>query len=308
MTVRALTMIGAPTSAGAYGPGQERAPEVFRRNGLVDAMETKGIVVHDVGDVPGADWRPDPSNPNAQNVEEVAKVASALGEQVARALTQGHDVLVIGGDCTIELGTVVGAAADGAHVALAYIDLDADLNTPLTGDGVLDWMGVAHLLGVGDTDDRLTHIGATHPILRPETVTLLATDNITEPEQKIIDHLDLRTESLQQVRDDFDGVVARTLAWAGDFDRLLVHVDVDVLDFERFPIAENTDLRGGLEVAELAALMCGLASAPNWRTLTLTEVNPAHAPNERHAISTLVTVVVNALGARAGRNPDLSHA
>ena len=132
ITIRPLTMIGAPTSAGAYGPGQERAPEVFRRYGLVDAMAAKSIVAHDVGDVPGAEWRPDPSKPNAQNVEEVAKVASALGEQVARALAEGHDVLVLGGDCTVELGTVVGAAADGSHVALAYIDLDADLNTPLT--------------------------------------------------------------------------------------------------------------------------------------------------------------------------------
>jgi len=81
ITIRPLTMIGAPTSAGAYGPGQERAPEVFRRYGLVDAMAAKSIVAHDVGDVPGAEWRPDPSKPNAQNVEEVAKVASALGEQ-----------------------------------------------------------------------------------------------------------------------------------------------------------------------------------------------------------------------------------
>ena len=132
----------------------------------------------------------------------------------------------------------------------------------------------------------------------------LSDDNVTEPEQTIIDHLGLRTEPLQQVRDDFDGVVARTLAWADDFDRQLVHVDVDVLDFERFPIAENTDLRGGLEVAELAALMSGLTSAPNWRALTLTEVNPAHAPNERNAISTLVTMVVDALGTRAPSRPQ----
>ena len=57
-------------------------------------------------------------------------------------------MLVLGGDCTVELGTVAGAIRSGTTVGLAYIDLDADLNTPETGDGILDWMGVAHLLDV----------------------------------------------------------------------------------------------------------------------------------------------------------------
>jgi arginase family enzyme len=35
---RPLTVVGAATSAGAYGPGQERAPEYLRAHGLVDAL------------------------------------------------------------------------------------------------------------------------------------------------------------------------------------------------------------------------------------------------------------------------------
>lgn len=41
--------------------------------------------------------------------------------------TRGEDVLVLGGDCRIELGTVAGALADGSSVGLIYIDLDGDL-------------------------------------------------------------------------------------------------------------------------------------------------------------------------------------
>jgi hypothetical protein len=72
----------------------------------------------------------------------------AVAAAVSDAYTRGEDVLVFGGDCTVELGTVAGALADGSSVGLIYIDLDGDLNTPATGDGVLDWMGLAHILGI----------------------------------------------------------------------------------------------------------------------------------------------------------------
>jgi arginase len=294
-THNTLVLIGAPTSAGAYGPGQERAPEAFRRHGLVDLLRERGVLVRDAGDVPGAAWIDDESSPKAKNVETVAMVVRAVQERVAEAFSGNNNVLVLGGDCTVEIGTVAGASADGSSVALAYVDFDADLNTPDTGDGILDWMGVAHLLAIDGTDERLTRIGGHHPMLAPDAVALMAVDNVTAPEQKVVDRLGLRIEPLQAVRDDIDGVLGRTLAWAAGYDRLLIHLDIDVLDFERFPIAENTDLRGGLELSELATLLRRLCAAPNWRALTLTEVNPAHAPDETQAMAALIAMVTGAI-------------
>jgi arginase len=291
-------LIGAPSSAGAYGPGQERAPEAFRRHGLVDLLHEQGVVVRDAGDVPGAAWSDDESSPKARNVETVATVARAVQERVAVAFSGNHNVLVLGGDCTVEIGTVAGASADGSSVALAYVDFDADLNTPDTGDGILDWMGVAHLLAIDGTDERLTRIGGQHPMLAPEAVALIAVDNVTAPEQKVVDRLGIRIEPLQIVRNDILGVLDRTLAWAAGYDRLLIHLDIDVLDFERFPIAENSDLRGGLKLSEVAELLRGLCAAPNWRALTLTEVNPAHAPDEAQAMDALIAMVAQAIAGR----------
>lgn len=37
-----LNIIGAPSSAGAYAPGQEKAPEAFRRHGLIRALMQGG--------------------------------------------------------------------------------------------------------------------------------------------------------------------------------------------------------------------------------------------------------------------------
>lgn len=144
---RMLSVIGAPSSAGAYGAGQENTPGTFRNHGLLDALTLSGRHVIDRGDGPVVCWRRDEVHPEAANAGFVAHVARVLADSVAAAFADGHDVLVLGGDCTIELGTVTGALQDQSSVALAYIDLDSDLNTPATGDGILDWMGVAHILG-----------------------------------------------------------------------------------------------------------------------------------------------------------------
>lgn len=156
---RPLSVIGAPSSAGAYGPGQERAPHAFRRHGFLSHLSSRGLDVTDRGDGTAALWRADDANPAASNVDMVAEIVTELADTVAAAMAAGQAVLVLGGDCTVELGTVAGASRAHGRVGLAYVDLDADLNTPETGDGILDWMGVAHLLDVAGADERLTTIG-----------------------------------------------------------------------------------------------------------------------------------------------------
>ena len=144
-----LAIIGAPSSAGAYAPGQEKAPAALRATGLVDLLSRRGLTVDDRGDVAGFRWRADRANPRAMNATVAATVASDTGERVAAALATDAAVLVLGGDCTVELGTVSGALRGTSSVGLVYIDLDTDLNTPRsTTEGALDWMGVAHMLAV----------------------------------------------------------------------------------------------------------------------------------------------------------------
>src|SRR5688572_23617481 len=108
-----LALIGAPTSAGAYAPGQEKAPAAFRHHGIVPALRRAGWDVRDAGDVEGFRWRPDPERPTAANLDTVARVARAVADAVAQAVGNSERVVVLGGDCTVEVGTVAGAAADG---------------------------------------------------------------------------------------------------------------------------------------------------------------------------------------------------
>jgi arginase family enzyme len=44
-----LIIIGAPSSAGAYAPGQEKAPGALRAAGLLECLRAHGIQVDDRG-------------------------------------------------------------------------------------------------------------------------------------------------------------------------------------------------------------------------------------------------------------------
>ena len=180
-TPRRLDIIGAPTSAGAYAPDQEKAPQAWRAAGLLELLEARGIRVRDRGDVPAFRWRIDPDSPRAMNPDAVAGVASAVAERVAESLSAVAAVLVLGGDCSIEVGTVAGATRGPENVGLVYIDYDTDLNTPASvEDGALDWMGVAHILGMPDTLPNLAGVGSRTPMLAPDHVLFFANGSSTD--------------------------------------------------------------------------------------------------------------------------------
>lgn len=299
---RSLSVIGAPSSAGAYAPGQETAPAAFRRHGLLAALEGTGLQVTDRGDGELFRWRPDPTRPDAMNLEAVVRAAQAARRQVAEALDADHRVLVLGGDCTVELGVVAAAAMDGSTVGLVYIDGDADLNTPATAEGALDWTGVAHLLDLPGSLRELSGLGARRPLLSPDDVVLFGAHEVTPPEAQAIRDLGIGHVSLADATADPGLAARRVAAWGARFDRLLVHLDIDVLAFTGFPISENVRVGArdrGLSLDALTAVLAVLLAAPNWTALTVTEVNPDHAPDEAESFRQLIGILAKALSGAA---------
>jgi len=294
-SMRRLAVIGAASSAGAYAPGQEKAPAAFRRHGLLDAFAESGIEARDVGDVASFRWRPDPARPKAMNLPAVVRSAQSVAEAVAEAMSAGDAVLVLGGDCTVEVGTVAGALRGSTSVGLVYIDLDADLNTPQDSDGALDWTGVAHLLDLPGTAAELGGMANRRPMLGPADILYLGVDNTTAAESSAIDRLGLEVIDLKAVLDDPVAASGRAAGWGARYERLLVHVDVDVLEFAGFPIAEEVRRRRGLTLDQLFTVIGVLMRAPNWHGLTVAEVNPDHAPDEAVAFAALIEKLCTAL-------------
>lgn len=81
---------------------------------------------------------------------------------------------MLGGDCTVGVGTVAGLTRRSDRAALVYFDRHADLNVPAsTDEGALDWMGVAHMLGVDGAVGALAGITGAPPMLTSDRLVFL---------------------------------------------------------------------------------------------------------------------------------------
>ena len=278
-----LGVIGAPSSAGAYAPGQEKAPRALREAGLLEGLVAVGIDVVDHGDSPVWRWRPDATHCRAQNVHAVVQSAAQTAVRVRAALGDGEAVLVLGGDCTVGLGTIAGHLPSSERLGVVYFDIHADLNTPTSiRDGALDWMGVAHLLGEEDATRELTEFGPYAPLLDNDQILLFGhgSEQSTAWELETISRRGLATIAVTDVAENPAAAAARALAELSHCERLVVHFDVDTIDFTDAPLSENAGRNAGLSQRQAFAALASLLGDPRVSALTITELNPDHGRDD----------------------------
>jgi len=301
---RTIAYVGVPTSLGSYGPGQEKAPQAFRDVGFPEMLRKEGLTVVDYGDLPVRRWRPDKKNPLAQHWEAVMACVQETEAHLSEAVSQSHSPVVIGGNCTVELGVVAANLRKGESLGLIYLDLHADMNTPAsTTDGALDWMGVAHLLGLDGAIPQLAGCGPRYPLLSPAQVHLVGfdPDSATEWERSVIRDRAIATSHLAEVAQCpvrcADSILSK---WAMKFERLLVHFDVDVIDFNDLPLAENYSKNKGLSYSHTLEVLEALLKSPKFAGLTLTEINPDHGAEDGSTIQRIAQDLSRLLAGLSG--------
>jgi arginase len=298
---RRLAVIGVPSGAGACGVGQEQTPAAIRAAGLIEQLDRVGFEVSDLGDSPVVPWRPDRTNPRAQNLDAVVEVVQSTARRVADALA-GRDrtALVLGGDCTVGIGTVAGVQQALGRVALAYFDLHSDLNTPASAtDGALDWMALAHMLAIEGTAPSLAAAAGNAPLLDPGQVVLFAHDrsHSTRFERAEIQRLGLARLALEEVRGDPEGAAGRALELLGArSERSAIHLDVDVVDFTDAPLSEHPSRNAGLRLDQMLRALKVLASAPGLVAITLAELNPHNAAADDGLLDRFAAALADAIG------------
>jgi arginase len=292
---RTIALIGVPSSAGAHWPGQEKAPQYLRRAGLVGCLAA-GAPVVDQGDLPVVRFWPDRAHPRQQNLARVVDVATQTAEQVETALQRHAMPLVIGGDCTIALGVIAGFLRHGVDLGLLYFDGHIDLNTPATSrSGILDSMGIAHLIGEVGVTETLSHIGPRFPLLSSDRIVAFGYNptEMNEVEHEVLVRHHLLTYPLAQVQGRAgDAAREALMQLEGRVERFVVHFDVDVIDFVDFPIADVPQINAGLTFQEAMACLEVFVASPQFAGLSLAEINPDHADEQGILASTFVESLV----------------
>jgi len=293
-----LAIFGVPSSAGARALGQEKAPAALREAKLIERLREAGHEVIDYGDTGSFRFIPDLQNPKAQNKFTVMKVCRLVANKVERALRDGFNPIILGGDCTIAIGSLTGIVNLFSNIGLLYFDGDADLNTPeTTTTGIFDGMVIAHIIGKGVKE--LSHLAKRYPILREENIALfglnLPSGYVDSPEIEFLEGSSIMQFSTKTIRDAGVESAARQAleALESNFDKIFVHFDVDVIDVSNMPAADVPH-SGGLTFDEVARALNIFAQSESFLGMEVTEFN-ADKDRDHRLATKLTELIISAL-------------
>lgn len=294
---RRIRIIGAASNIGIRpydderrARGVDRAPATLRETGLVDRLGAD-----DLGDLTPQPYRDFTRPPGAiRNEDAVLDYSRLLADRVAAALGSDSFALVLGGDCSIVLGSLLGARRAHQRVGLVYVDGHADFGTPeesRTGSAA----SMCLALAVGRGDSPLARLAGPAPLVRGEDVALVGR---RDAGQDYYGHAALERSGLldlpgevvaRKSADEIAGAVLDRVARAG-LDGFWIHVDADVLNPEVMPAVDSPEA-GGPTIEELATLLAPLARHPRALGLELTIYDPLLDPDRSCArrLGTLLT-------------------
>ena len=299
---REIAVVGAPSSIGIrpYDDGEarhlNRAPGVLRERDLVQRL---GAI--DLGDVLPPPYRDYVRTPGrARNEQEVVVYSRALAERVADATAHGRFALVLGGDCSIVLGCLLGARRTAGHaLGLAYVDAHADFATPEESrTGSVASMGLALASGRGETP--LARMAGRTPLVHGAHVAILGRRDMADAwyghaalaASAILDVPD--HELLTQQAEDLSTALLARVA-GSDVDRFWIQIDADVLNPAVMSAVDSPEPGGPLP-NELVTLLAPIVRHPKALGLSLTIYDPALDPDRscaRQLIGLLEALLVS---------------
>ena len=273
-----IALLGAPSNIGIrpYDDGRlrglDRAPAALRARGL-----TARLHADDIGDVLPPAYV-DFTRPAGRVRNEAGLVGYSrdIGERVQDAVRDRRFVLLLGADCSIVLGALLGARQGAeSRVGLIYVDGHADFATPeesVTGSAA----SMCAAFAVGRGDSELARLAGV-PLVNGAELAILgrrddADGNIYGQDAlHAAGVLDIPAVDLH--RRGAAAVAAATLERLSGVSRLWIHVDADVLDPSVMPAVDSPE-PDGLSVDELVTLLRPFVRDPRTVGLELTIYDP----------------------------------
>ncbi|WP_328718345.1 arginase family protein [Streptomyces sp. NBC_00247] len=301
--MRNIVVVDAPSNLGLRPPSPGTVPGchklagALRELGIVrrlGALEG-GVVVpprYDLGT-----WR---EGDGVFNATALARYTRTLADRVERHVRAGDFLVVLGGDCSIQLGASLALRRIGRY-GLAAVDGSADFRHPGNSDRIGAAGGEELALATGRGQDDLTDLEGLRPYLRDEDLRLFGMRDGDEDRAELtalkIPHL-----TVGEIREWGPEEVARGVVASLEtsvLDGFWVHLDADVLDPSVMPAVDSPD-DGGLLPDELTSLLRPLIASPRCVGLNVTIYDPDLDPTGT-AGALLADLVVDAFPGQSGR-------
>jgi len=296
--IREVAVIGAPLDLGAGRRGVDMGPSAIRYAGLDKQLsENLGVRVSDAGNVTSPVVETTAmGDAHARYLEQILDLCDRLAKLVAEAAGRGALPLVLGGDHSVALGSLVGMAQVRGPGGVVWVDAHGDINTPATSPtGNVHGMVLAAALGLAG--DEFRRDGWPLPAVESGKLALVGVRSLDEGERKLLHELEAKVFTMSEVdRIGVEPCMQEALAHASGAAFLHVSFDMDVVDPDYAP-GVGTPVRGGLSYREAHLAMETVAESKLLDSMDVVEVNPI-LDRENATGQLAVELVASALGAR----------
>jgi arginase len=293
-----IDIIGIPIDLGADRRGVDMGPSAIRYAHLQQKLEALGFAVLDQGniEVPIAEMC-QVSEPKLKYIDCIVPMSRRATGAVATSIQGGHFRLVLGGDHSLSLGSIRGAAKS-KKLGVIWIDAHADFNTDkTTPSGNIHGMPLAALCGIGDP--RLTRLwDEALPVIKPEQVAIIGARDLDPGEKDNLREAGVMVMGMEQIdRFGLVGVMEKAFERVLEgADGLFLSLDMDAMDPRHAP-GVGTPVPAGLTERE-AHLACEMiAETGRLIGMDVVEVNPILDVQNQTAILA-VEFVLSSLGKR----------
>ncbi|MFF5476534.1 arginase family protein [Streptomyces sp. NPDC012935] len=295
--MRNIVVLDAPSNLGlrppAPGtvPGCHKLAGALREQRIVQRLRglEGGVVVpprYDRGD-----WR---EGDGVFNAAAIAGYTRKLADRIERHVRAGDYPVVLGGDCSVNLGAALALRRIGRY-GLAVLDASPDFRHPGNSERVGAAGGEEVALATGRGQEDLTNLEGLRPYLRDEDVRYFGIRDCFEEERAELADLKIPVVTVGDVREwgaQALGSVTRQAFEIPQLDGFWVHLDADVLDPSVMPAVDSPDPEG-LTPDELVALLRPLLASANCVGLNVTIYDPDLDP-EGTAAALLTDTIVSA--------------
>jgi arginase len=293
-----IDIIGVPMDLGADRRGVDMGPSAIRYSHLQKKLEDLGYTVQDEGnvEVPIAEMC-NITNPKLKYIDCIVPMSRRVAGAVATSVQAGRFPLVLGGDHSLSIGSVRGAARN-KKLGVIWIDAHADFNTAeTTPSGNIHGMSLAILAGLGDKS--LTQLwDEAVPVIDPKKIAIIGARDLDSGEKVNLQSAGAMVLSMEQIdRYGMVAMVEKAIEHVSrDVDGIYLSLDLDALDPQHAP-GVGTPVPAGLTQRE-AHLACEMiAETGKLIGMDLVEVNPILDVQNQTA-SLAVEFALSALGRR----------
>jgi arginase len=270
-----IDVIGVPIDLGADRRGVDMGPSAIRYAHLQNNLADLGYTVRDEGniEVPIAEMC-SITDPKLKYIDCIIPMSRRVSGAVSTSLQGGRFPLVLGGDHSLSVGSVRGAARQ-KKIGLLWVDAHADFNTHLTTpSGNIHGMPLAALCGMGDP--RLVQLwDEPSPVVDPRRVAVIGARDLDPGEKANLLEADVMVQSMEQLdRHGLVPVMEKALERiTREVDGIYLSFDMDSLDPRHAP-GVGTPVPAGLTQRE-AHLICEMvAETGKLVGMDMVEVNP----------------------------------